>query len=119
MILPSLPTGGSSKRLLRRSFKVKLKRATIFSVGSVLFFALAGLVMVSFLQQGPLLLKLNYYLVQTFGWAIIFLPFIFVTCGLMLTRFKTPVNEPHVLVGSILLTLALSGLSKFGLELWE
>lgn len=120
-MLPGLPTGVSSKRLLRRSFKVKLKRATIFSVGSVLFFALAGLVMISFLRQGPLLVKLNNYLTQAFGWVIVFLPFVFATCGLMLTRFKTPVNEPHVLVGSILLTLSLSGLSKAGLigrEIW-
>lgn len=121
MMLPTLPSPISSRRLLRRSFKVKLKRATLFSVGSVLFFALAGLVMISFLRQGPVLIKLHFYLTQTFGWAVVFLPFIFATCGLMLTRFKTPINEPHVLVGSVLLTLSLSGLSRAGLigrEIW-
>jgi S-DNA-T family DNA segregation ATPase FtsK/SpoIIIE len=121
MILPNFPLPVSSRRLLRRSFKVKLKKATVFSVGSVLFFSLAGLVLISFTRQGLLLIKLNHYLVELLGWVVIFLPFVFTVCGLMLTRLKTPVNEPHVLVGSVLFALASAGLTKSGLmgkEIW-
>jgi S-DNA-T family DNA segregation ATPase FtsK/SpoIIIE len=123
MNLPGLPNmnPGSSRRLLRRSFKVKLKRSTLFSIGSVIFFALAALVLLSFLRQGPLLVKFNDYLVQFFGWGVLFLPFIFLVSGLLLTRLKTAINEPHVLVGAALLALSLMGLAKTGLigrEVW-
>lgn len=107
--------------MLRRSFKLKLKKSTLFSIGSVIFLVLAGLIILSFSRQGSLLVQLNFFLIRSFGWTTIFLPFIFLVCGLMLTKLKTPVNEPYVLVGSLLLFLSFSGLSRagaLGREIW-
>lgn len=110
------------RRFLRRSFKVRLKKSTLFSVGSVLFFCLAVLIILSFSRQGSLLIKLNFTLLNLFGWGTLVLPFIFIVAGLLLTKIKIPVGEPHVLVGSILLLLSLSGLTRsgsLGREIWQ
>lgn len=110
-----------SRRFLRRSFRLHLKKATIFSIGSVLFLVLAGLVVLSFSRQSVLLIKFNLFLLTTFGWITIFLPFIFLVAGLMLTKLKTPVNEPHILVGASLFLLSVSGLTRAGVlgrEIW-
>jgi len=120
MPIPFIPQP-KSRRFLRRSFRLHLKKSTIFSIGSVLFLVLAGLVILSFSRQGVLLVKLNSLLLGTFGWATIFLPFIFIVAGLMLTKLKTPINEPYVLVGGILLFLSLAGLTQagsLGREIW-
>ena len=121
MLLPGLSPQFPSRRFLRRSFRVRLKKSTVFSIGSVFFLSLAGLVVLSFLKQGSLLIKLNSYLLHLFGWGIIFLPFILTVAGLMLTKLRTPVNEPHVFVGAVLLLLSCLGLTQsgiFGREIW-
>jgi len=76
---------------------------------------------ISFARQGSLLVKLNSYLLGYFGWGAVFLPFIFLVAGLLLTRLKITVNEPHVLVGASLLMLSSIGLTRSGLvgrEIW-
>ncbi len=121
MGLINIPILAPSRRSLRRSFRLRLKRSTIFSVGSVLFLSLAGLTILSFVRQGSLLIKLNDLLFSLFGWGVFFVPFILFVSGLMLTRFRTPLNEPHVLVGSMLFSLCLIGLSRAGVvgeEIW-
>lgn len=67
------------------------------------------------------MIKLHFFLIRIFGWAAILLPFIFIIAGLMLTKLKTPINEPHVLVGAGLLLLSLAGLTRAGVlghEVW-
>lgn len=119
--LPFL-TSPKQRRYLRRSFRLKLKKSTLFSIASIFFLVLAGLIMVSFLRQGKVLIEMNDFIVGLFGWTAILLPFILVVAGLLLTKIKTPVNEPHVLVGGVLLLLSLMGLirgGKLGSQIWE
>lgn len=107
--------------LWRRSFRIKLKKHTVFSIGQILFFSLAGLIAVSFSRQGSLLLKFNELLLSYFSWATLFLPFILLVSGLMLSKFKTPLNQANVLVGSILFALSSASLfhaGRFGEEAW-
>lgn len=117
-----LPNKSKSRRSMRRGFKFKLKKNTVFSIGVIFFFLLAALVTLSFLRQGTVLIKLNSYLIQVFGWGTIFLPFILIMMGLMLTRVKTAFNEPHVIVGVVLFLLSCMGISKSGIvgyEIWN
>ncbi|MDO8551561.1 MAG: DNA translocase FtsK [bacterium] len=110
-----------SRKFLRRSFKLRLKKATIFSIGSILLLVLAGLIILSFSRQGSLLIRLNILLLGYFGWSTVFLPFILIVAGLMLTKLKTPINEPYVFVGAILLFLSSGGLTRagsLGREIW-
>ncbi len=119
----NLPLPSSrSRRYLRRSFRLKLKKSTLFSIGTVTFLSLGGLIMVSFIRQGSLLIELNNLILRFFGWTAILLPFILMVAGLLLTKLKTPINEPNVLVGAILLLLSLMGLLRQGIlgkQIWE
>ncbi|MBM3208948.1 DNA translocase FtsK [Candidatus Shapirobacteria bacterium] len=108
----------------RRSLKlnrIRLKKATVFSVASLILIAFGILVIISFSQQGSLLIKLNLILTRLFGFGIFLLPFLLLVAGLMLTRFRTPINQPNVLVGGILLFICALGLAKSGIvgeEIW-
>lgn len=107
--------------LWRRSFRIKLKKHTVFSIGQILFFSLAGLIIISFSRQGSLLIRLNELLLFYFSWFTVFLPFILLVSGLMLSKFKTPLNQPNVLVGSVLFALCAASLTqsgRLGQEAW-
>ena len=115
-----------SKKLKRlkskRAFKVKLKPATLYSIAQIFFFALAGLIIVSFARRGLILVRLNDLLVLYFSWTTIFLPFIFLSFGLLISKFKIPLSQPNVMVGILLfyvsvLTLARAGM--VGKTAWE
>lgn len=101
-------------KILRRSFKLKIKKKSIYSIGSLFFLGLTIFTILSFSRQGILLIHLNSVLNRFLGWGIYFLPFLFLVSALMLTKFKTPLGQPNVLLGGILLFLSLLGFSKAG-----
>ncbi len=100
----------------RRSkpYKINLKKDTVNSVLAVLIMGIGGLIAVSFSQQGVFLTKV-YEIGQSFlGWPLIFLPFIFISGGLMLTSAKLSIANPHVLLGSVISMVSLAGLTGSG-----
>lgn len=103
--------------------KVKLKRGTIFSIAATLLFALSGLVWMSFVRQGSLLIKLNDLLVKQIGTISAFvIPIPMLSGGLMLTKIKTWLSKPHAFVGSLLLAFSVMGLGgggEIGSQLWS
>jgi len=106
----------------RKPFKIRLKKTTIYTFSTVAMFALAGLVILSFSRQGMLLIKLNYLLSYYFGWGTIFLPFLLIIAGLMLSRLRWSISKPNVLVGVAVLMTALISLTRTGLlgfEIWQ
>ncbi|MBL7036374.1 DNA translocase FtsK [Candidatus Microgenomates bacterium] len=110
------------KRIDKRGFKLKLKKHTMFSIAQVFFFALAALILISFSRQGLILYRFNDFLIAMFGWATIFLPFIFLSFAFMLSRIKLPLSQPNVIIGSILFFLSIAALGKsgsLGLVFWE
>lgn len=109
------------QRFFRKAFRLKVKKQTVYSIGSLFFWGLAFFIILSFSRQGILLVYLNDFLRQIFGWGIFFLPFLFLVSGLILTKFRTPINQPNVLVGGILLYLSALSLTKGGIlgrEIW-
>ena len=106
----------------RKPFHLKLKKATLYTFSSVAFFVLAGIVLLSFSRQGAFLAKLHYFLRYYFGWGVIFLPFLLIVAGLMLSRLQWRVSRPNVFVGASILLVSLIGLTKAGLagfEIWQ
>ncbi|MCL5019657.1 MAG: DNA translocase FtsK [Patescibacteria group bacterium] len=106
----------------KRAFKFKLKPATAFSIVQITFFSLAALIIISFARQGLILIRLNDLLLTYFSWATIFLPFIFLSFGLLVSKFKTPLGQPNVIVGFLLFfvsTLTLFRAGLLGLAAWE
>lgn len=99
----------------RRAFKIKLKKATVYSIVQIMFFALAGLTVVSFSRQGTVLVKLNDLLVEYLSWTTIFLPFIFLSFGFLISKFRNPLSQPNVLVGSLLFFVSVVALTRAGM----
>ncbi len=105
----------------RRAFRFNLKKHTVYSIAQVLFLSLAGIIVVSFSRQG-ILLSLNEFLLEFFSWTAIFLPFILLVSGLMFSKFQTPINQPNVLVGALILVITLAALTSAGVvgsEAWN
>jgi len=101
---------------------IKLKKSTVFSVVSIGFVLLAAIIVFAFLRQGTILIRLNEFLWRLFGFVSFLLPFIFVSLAISFSRFKTPLREPNVFIGAVIIFLSLLGLFKSGLAgfwLWD
>ena len=103
------------KRFTKRSFKLKLKKESVFSISQIIFFAIAGLILISFSRQGAILFKFNEFLITYFSWSSIFLPFIFLAFAFLLSKVKFVLGQPNVIVGGLLFFIAVMGLGKAGL----
>jgi S-DNA-T family DNA segregation ATPase FtsK/SpoIIIE len=99
----------------KRAFKIKLKPATVYSIIQISFFAIAGLIIVSFSRQGLILVRLNDLLVTYLSWTVIFLPFIFLSFGFLVSKIKIPLGQPNVIVGNLLFFISIVALSKAGI----
>lgn len=100
----------------RRSkpYKLNLKKDTVNSIMAVLIMGIGGLIAISFSQQGDFLTKVNEIGRGLLGWPLLFIPFIFIVGGLLLTHVKLAIASAHVLLGSIVTMIALSGLTGSG-----
>ena len=110
------------KRFNKRAFRLRIKKATAYSIAQVAFFSLAALVVVSFARQGLILVRLNDFLVNYLSWTTIFLPFILLSFGFLVSKFKSPLGQPNVLVGGILFFISVLSLSQAGIlgrQAWE
>jgi S-DNA-T family DNA segregation ATPase FtsK/SpoIIIE len=110
------------RRKSNRFFRLKLKKGTAFSIVQIVFFSLAGLVIVSFARQGVLLVRLNDMLMEFFGWATVFLPFIFLSFAFLVSKFKTPLGQPNVVIGSLLFFVSLATITRSGIagqQAWD
>ncbi|MBI5151636.1 MAG: DNA translocase FtsK [Candidatus Pacebacteria bacterium] len=102
-------------------FKLKIRIETIYSLGSLLLFAVGGLTIISFSGQGELLQTMNDGLRHLFGPAALIVPFLFFSAGLVLTGAKWSFAKPQVLLGAILLLLSVStlgGMGSIGVDLF-
>lgn len=110
------------RRTDKRAFKLKLKPQTYASIAQVFFFAAAFLIIISFSRRGLILVRFNDFVMEIFGWATVFLPFIFLSFSFLVSKIKLPLSQPNVIVGSILIFLSLAGLGKsgnLGLIFWD
>lgn len=106
----------------RRAFHLRLKKETVYSIAQVLFFAFAGLIIVSFSRRGLILVRLNDLLTLYFGWGAVFLPFIFLSFAFLLSKIKIPLSQPNVIIGSLLFFISVATLGRagvLGLAAWE
>lgn len=99
-----------------------LKPETIKSIFQIGFFALAGLILVSFSRQGTVLVRVNDLLVNYIGWSSIILPFIFISFGFLISKVRFPLGQANVTIGSMLFFVSIATLTRagrFGLQAWE
>jgi len=98
----------------KKAFRVKLKTATVYSIAQIALFSIAGLIIISFARQGLILYKLNDLLIFAFSWTTIFLPFIFLSLGFLISKFRTPIGRSNVFVGISLFFLSILTLTSAG-----
>lgn len=106
----------------RRAYKLKLKPQTYASIAKIFFFAISFLIIISFSRRGLILVRFNDLMTDIFGFATVFLPFVFLSFAFLLSKIKIPLSEPNVIVGSSLVFLSLAGLGKsgkLGLSFWD
>jgi S-DNA-T family DNA segregation ATPase FtsK/SpoIIIE len=102
------------RRSTRRAFNLKLKKGTVYSIVQVFFFALTGLILISFSRRGLVLVRFNDVLMSYFSWATFFLPFIFLSFALLVSKIKNPLGQPNVVIGILLFFVSIVTLGRAG-----
>lgn len=101
-------------RKKKQAFHIKIKNDTKYSIIAVFLIFLGLLVLISFSGQGQLLAWLNAFLSEKLGIATLFLPFVFISAGLVMLRSKFAWSNPAVLLGTILLMFGVMGMTGSG-----
>lgn len=102
------------RKTKKNAIKLKVKADTASSIVAILLFMMAVLVIISFTGQGAVLQAVNSYLQMKIGLGVLFLPFVFVSSGLVMLQTKFAWSKPNVLLGTILMMLGTVGLIKAG-----
>lgn len=106
----------------KKAFQLKLKPQTVYSIAQILFFALAFLIIISFSRRGLILIKVNDILMEYLSWVSILLPFIFLSFGFLLSKYKRPLGQPNVVVGGLLVFISIMVTARSGVvgrSAWE
>ena len=111
--MPRYKRRGSYGR--RSSFKLKLRKKTVYTLFALLFIGLSALTLVSLTRSSPTLLQVDTLLRGFFGWGSIFLPVCLFFVGLLLSGMRFVLAKPNVSLGFSLAWLSLLGLTKAGL----
>ena len=98
----------------KKPLKLNLRTETLHSVVAVVLIAIGLLIIVSLTGQGNLLASINDYLTYKLGASLLFLPFVFISSGMVMFRTKWMWSKPHVLLGTVLLMFGFLGTAKSG-----
>ncbi|MFA6519132.1 MAG: DNA translocase FtsK [Candidatus Shapirobacteria bacterium] len=99
-----------------------LKPETIQTIFFIFFLILATISVFSFLQTGPIPTEYNLLLNQYFGFTSIFVPFLLVLIAFMFAKIKSPIKEPNIFLGFLIMFVSLTSLLKQGIAgqfLWD
>jgi S-DNA-T family DNA segregation ATPase FtsK/SpoIIIE len=102
------------RRKKKSPLKLTIKNETLFSIAALILIVLGILVMVSFTGKGMILQLMNSVLVENFGVATLFLPFVFISSGLVMFQTKWAWSKPHVLLGTVLVMAGVMGVLQAG-----
>ncbi len=109
------------RRRIRR-FKGRLKKKTVFNIISILLLVVAGFIILSYSQEGPLLTEVRDFSQNLFGWAAVLFSFVLISISFYLFGLKTRFTQINVPIGltvifTSILTLTQSG--QVGYEVWQ
>ncbi len=98
----------------RRKSALKIKPETLHSLVAILLITVGVLVIASFSGQGQILSFVNALFRAKLGLAMLLVPFVFISAGLVMLHTKWAWSKPHVLLGTILIFLGTLGAAKSG-----
>ncbi|MBI4058162.1 DNA translocase FtsK [Candidatus Gottesmanbacteria bacterium] len=102
-------------RFRRGRSRFKLKKETLYTIFAIFLFGGAGLIFLSFGQQGELLTGLYELLFEQVGLVLYLVPVNFIFLGFLIIHSKTFLSKPNLAVGFLIATLAVMGLGRTGL----
>jgi DNA segregation ATPase FtsK/SpoIIIE, S-DNA-T family len=97
-----------------KPIKLNLRPETIHSVVAVILISIGLLIIVSLSGQGVVLATINNLLTQKLGASLLFLPFVFISSGMVMFRTKWLWSKPNVLLGTVLLMFGFMGFFQTG-----
>ncbi len=98
----------------RKSFKLKLKKNTVYNLFAVGLFLTSGLLFLSFTRNGTSAIFINNLLQEKFGGIAIFVPFVPLFFAFFLLHLKIFFSRAHVAFGYLVFFVSLLGLTKSG-----
>ena len=101
-------------RRKKNDLKLNIRKETMLALVSVVLILLGVLVTVSFSGKGVILATINAYLSQNLGLAMLYLPFIFISSGMVLFQTKWSWTKPHVLLGTVFMMIGTLGALQSG-----
>ncbi len=104
----------SKSRRKKQAIRLKMRAETSHSIVAVSLMLLGLLVILSFTGRGQLLVFINDFLSLQFGLAMLYLPFVFISAGLVMLRSKHAWSKPTILLGTILLMIGTMGFARSG-----
>ena len=93
---------------------INLKPETIQSIIFVGLIILTLLSIFSFLQRGEVPTRLNFLLVEYFGFGSVLVPFMLLLIAFLFSRIKSPLKEPNVFFGFLIMFISLISLLRQG-----
>lgn len=99
----------------RSPVKLKIRQDIMNSLGTLVFFGAALLVMYSFTGRSEGLKAVATALRSLFGIASIIVPFLFISAGLLLTNLRWAIAKPTVFLGAMIIFFGVLGVSGGGL----
>lgn len=99
----------------RKGIKFKhLRKETIYTIFGLGLIAIGILLFLSFSRSGESITMINQFLEETFGWASILAPFMFVFFGLWSLRLRLFISRAHIAIGFAVIFLSLVAVTKAG-----
>lgn len=102
-------------RLTIRSFKLHIKKQTVYSATQITFWTFGAIILLSFSRQGEWLVILNNFFFEWFSWTTFLFPFLFLVAGFMLSKFRTPLSSSNVLLGLLLFITCAGSVTRAGI----
>ncbi len=101
-------------RYYRRKVRLKLKKQTINTIAAITLFGVAGIIFLSFFQEGTVLARVRDEVVGLFGWGALLLPVLFVSYGALMVGIKSKFTQPTIPIGLTLTFASILGFSQAG-----
>ena len=94
---------------------LRLKPETIRTIFFIFFLVAAIISVFSFLQTGPIPIKLNLILTDYFGFAAILVPFLLFLAAFLFAKIKFPLKDLNVFLGFFIMFITLISLFQQGI----
>lgn len=104
-----------ARSLRRNHLRIRLKKQTVYTISSLLLFAVSGIILLSLFQEGVVLNRVREEVDFFFGWGTVFFAFFVASLGLALLRLKTLFTKPHIPVGLGITFITLITLTQAGI----